>query len=190
MASVLDIVQQHLGPQEMQQISQQLGTDPATSQQAVNAALPAIVGGMAATAQQPGAASGIQSLLGSHAGILGSLGSMIGAGGAADGGGGILGQILGRHEDTVQTGVQQASGLGSDQTRKLLMILAPIVLGTLAKRSMNHGAAHTDPGQLNDVLKKDAVQAQQQAQAQGHHIGGILGKILDHVESPEMRARQ
>src|SRR5437764_10194702 len=168
MASVLDIVQQHLGPQEMQQISQQLGTDPATAQQAVNAALPAMVGGMAATAQQPAAATGIQSLLGSHAGILGSLGSMIGAGGAADGGGGILGQILGRHEDTVQSGVQQASGLGSDQTRKLLMILAPIVLGALAKRAMNHGAAQTDPGQLGDVLKQDATQAQQQAQAQGH----------------------
>ena len=188
MASVLDIVQQHLGPQEMQQISQQLGTDPGTAQQAVNAALPAMVGGMANTAQQPGGASGIQSLLGSHGGILGSLGSMIGAGGAADGGG-ILGQVLGRHEPAVQQGVQQASGLGSDQTRKLLMILAPIVLGALAKRAMNHGAAQSDPDQLNDVLKQDAAQAHQQAQAQGHHMGGLLGKILDHVESPEMRNR-
>ena len=60
----------------------------------------------------------------------------------------------------------------------------------VAKRAMSHGAAQTDPGQLNDVLKQDAAQAQQQAQAQGHHIGGILGKILDHVESPEMRNRQ
>ena len=54
MASTLDLVQEHLGPQEIQQISQQLGTDPTTTQQAVNAALPAIVGGMASTAQQPG----------------------------------------------------------------------------------------------------------------------------------------
>jgi hypothetical protein len=189
MASILDLVQQHLGPSEIGQISQQLGTDPATTQQAVNAALPAMVGGMASTAQQPDAASGIQSLMGSHGGILGSLGSMIGAGGAAAAGGGILGQILGRHEDTVQNGVQQASGLGSDQTRKLLMILAPIVLGALAKRAMNHGAAQTDPGQLNDVLRQDAAQAHQQAQAQGHHMGGILGKILDMAESPEMRNR-
>lgn len=188
MATVLDIVQQHLGPQEIQQISEQLGTDEGTAQQAVNAALPALVGGMASTAQQPGGASEIQSLFGSHGGILGSLGALIGAGGTADGGG-ILGQVLGQHGPAVQDGVQQASGLGSDQTRKLLMILAPIVLGALAKRAMSHGAAQTDPGQLNDVLRQDAAQAQQQAQAQGHHMGGLLGKILDMVESPEMRNR-
>jgi len=76
MASTLDLVQEHLGPQEIQQISQQLGTDPATTQQAVNAALPAIVGGLASTSQQPGGTSTIQQLLGSHGGILGSLGSL------------------------------------------------------------------------------------------------------------------
>jgi len=63
MASTLDLVQEHLGPQEIQQISQQLGTDPATTQQAVNAALPAIVGGLASTSQQPGGTSTIQQLL-------------------------------------------------------------------------------------------------------------------------------
>jgi hypothetical protein len=187
MASVLDIVQQHLGPQELAQISQQLGTDTGTTQQAVNAALPALVGGMASTAQQPGGAQGIQQLLGSHGGLLGSLGSLIGGGGAADGG--ILGQVLGRHQPDVQEGVQQASGLGSDQTRKLLIILAPIVMGALAKRAMSHGTAHENPADLNNVLQEDAVQAREHAQAQGHHVGGILGKILDHVESPEMRNR-
>ena len=31
MASILDLVQEHLGPQEIQQISQQIGTDPSTT---------------------------------------------------------------------------------------------------------------------------------------------------------------
>jgi hypothetical protein len=186
MASTLDLVQQHLGPQEIQQISQQLGIDPAQTQQAVNAALPAIVGGLASTAQQPGGASGIQQLLGSHAGILGSLGSLIGSGGAADSG--ILGQVLGHHQNDVNQGVQQASGLDSDRTRKLLMILAPIVIGALAKRAMSHGAAQTDPNQLNDVLRQDATQAQQQANAQGQkHVGGLLGKMLDMAYAPNLR---
>ena len=96
MASILELVQQHLGPQEIQQISQQRGTDPSTAQQAVSAALPAMVGSMASTAQQPGGASALQQLLGSHAGVLGSLGSIIGAGGAVDGGG-ILGDRLAGH---------------------------------------------------------------------------------------------
>ena len=185
MASILDLVQEHLGPQEIQQISQQLDTDPATTQQAVNAALPAMVGGLASTAQQPGGASTIQQLLGSHSGILGSLGSLIGGGGAADGG--ILGQVLGRHQEDVHQGVQQASGLDSDRTRKLLMILAPIVIGALAKRAMSHGAEN-DPAKLNDVLRQDATQAQEQAQASGQkHVGGLLGKMLDMAYAPDLR---
>ena len=167
MASTLDLVQEHLGPQEIQQISQQLGTDPATTQQAVNAALPAIVGGLASTSQQPGGTSTIQQLLGSH--------------------GGILGQVLGHHQADVNQGVQQASGLDSDRTRKLLMILAPIVIGALAKRAMNHGAEN-DPGKLNDVIRQDATQAQQQVQAQGQkHVGGLLGKMLDMAYAPDLR---
>ena len=186
MASTLDILQQHLGPNEIAQIAQQLGVDPAQAQQAVNAALPAMVGGAASTAQTSAGAGALQDMLGSHGGILGSLGSIISAGGA---GGGLLGSILGRHESTVQDGVTQSTGLGSDKVRQLLMILAPIVMGAIAKRAMSHGAAQDDPGQLGQVLQQDAVQAQQQAASHSPHMGGILGKILDMAESPEMRNR-
>jgi hypothetical protein len=188
MASILDLVQQHLGPQEITQISQQLGTDPNTTQQAVSAALPALVGGMATTAQQPQGATTLQGLLGSHGGVLGDLGSLIGAGAPADGGG-LLGQILGPHQATVQQGVEQQTGLGSDQTRKLLAILAPIVIGALAKRAVSHGSAHRDPEQLKQVLQQDGAEAQQQAQQQSPHLGGLLGKLMSMAESPEMRNR-
>lgn len=182
MASVLELVQQHLGPQEIQQISEQLGTDPVTAQQAVNSALPALVGGMANTAQEPDGATGIQQLLGSHAGVLGSLGALLGAGGVADGGG-ILGQVLGRTQPDVEHGVEQASGLGSDQTKKLLMILAPIVIGALAKRAMGQGKASENPTDLNDIIQQDATQAREQVQAQRNPIGGLLGKILGMAQS-------
>ena len=188
MASIMDLVQQHLGPQEIAQLGQQLGTDPGTAQQAVTAALPAMVGAMANTAQQPQGASALQGMLGSHAGVLGGLGSLIGAGAPADGGG-LLGQILGQHQSTVQQGVQQQTGLGSDQTRKLLAILAPIVMGALAKRAISQGAAHKDPEQLKQVLQQDGAEAQQQAQAQSPHMGGLLGKLMSMAESPEMRNR-
>lgn len=187
MASLIDLVKEHLGPQELALISQQLGTDQATTQQAVNAALPAMVGGLASTAQQPQAASGIQQLVSSHAGVLGQLGSLLGAGAPADGGG-VLGRILGQHQPEVQQGVQQASGLGSDQTRKLLMILAPIVLGALAKRAMSQGSAN-DPAAIQQSLQQDGQEAKQQAEAHSPHLGGLLGKIVGMAESPEMRSR-
>lgn len=187
MASLIDLVKEHLGPQELSQISQQLGTDQATTQQAVNAALPALVGGLANTAQQPQGSSGIQQLMSSHAGVLGGLGSLLGAGAPADGGS-VLGRILGQHQPQVQQGVQQASGLGSDQTRKLLMILAPIVLGALAKRAMSHGNAN-DQAAIQQSLQKDGQQAREQAEAHSPHLGGLLGKIMGMAESPEMRNR-
>lgn len=187
MASLIDLVKEHLGPQELQQISQQLGTDQATTQQAVNSALPALVGGLASRAQQPQGGTEIQQLMGSHAGVLGSLGSLLGAGPPADGGS-ILGRVLGQTQQDVQQGVQQASGLGSDQTRKLLMILAPIVIGALAKRAMNHGSA-PDPQEIQKSLQQEGQQAKQQAEAHSPHLGGLLGKIMGMAESPEMRNR-
>jgi hypothetical protein len=188
MASILDLVQQHLGPSEIAQISQQLGTDPNTTQQAVDAALPAMVGGMANTAQQPQGVNALQGLLGSHSGVLGSLGSLLGAGAPADGGG-LLGQILGQHQSTVQQGVEQQTGLGSDRTRKLLAILAPVVIGALAKRAADHGSAQQNPEELKQVLQQDGAEAHRQAQAQSTHMGGLLGKLMSMVESPEMRNR-
>ena len=183
MSSVIDLVQQHLGPQEIAQIGQQLGTDPAATKQAIDAALPGLVGGMASTAQQPKGAGELHTLMGSHSGVLGNLGSIISAGGA---GGGVLGSILGQHQPSVEQGVQQASGLGSDKAKKLLMILAPIVLSALARRSMGAGgAAPAQPdaagspagagGGLGDILRQEATQIQQQNPGA---FGGVLGKIL------------
>ena len=195
--SVIDLVQQHLGDQEIQQISQQLGVDQSAAQNAVQAAVPMMVGSMASTANQPSGASTIQSLLGSHGGLLDNIGGMLGSAGAggllgslggvigtpADGGGGLLGKILGQHENTVQQGVQQASGLNSDQTKKLLMILGPIVLAALARRHAQATAQGANPS-LSNVLQQDAQAAQAKAQATSPHVGGLLGKILSHVEGP------
>ena len=51
--SIVDLVHEHLGTEEIQNISQQLGVEPATAQSAIQAAVPMIVGGMAGTASQP-----------------------------------------------------------------------------------------------------------------------------------------
>ena len=155
--SLLDLVQQQLGPQEIQQISQQVGADPATTENAVHAAVPMLLGGMANGAREPEGASALGGLLGGGGGgalggllggagaggLGGLLGGMLGGGGGGGGGmdmGGMLGSVLGRSQPAVHDGVQQASGLNSDQTKKLLMILAPIVLMALAKRRQQ-GAA-------------------------------------------------
>jgi hypothetical protein len=175
--SLIDLVQQNLGPDGVQDISRQLGTDPATTQRAIDAALPMMVGGMAHAAQQPGGESTMRAALGAPAAggglgdVLGSLGGLGGLGGML---GGILGSILGGHHDTVQDGVSQASGLDSGKVTQLLILLAPIVLRALSK---HQAASH--PGGLGAGLQEEAQSAQ--ANAPSPHVGGILGKILGEL---------
>jgi hypothetical protein len=226
--SLLDLVQQQLGPQGTQQIAQQIGADPGTTQNAIQAALPMLLGGMASTSRQPGGASAIHGLLGQGGGAgglggliggllgggaaggapaagggLGSmLGGMLGGGGAAAGGagmGGLLGSLLGGHQGAVQDGVQQASGLNGDQTKRLLMILAPIAVAAIAhQRSQRQqqapsgavpgagagGAADLDGDGIPDYLEQEARHANAQAAQAQPNIGGLLGKFLDLGQRP------
>jgi len=173
-ASLLDMVQQHLGPNEIEQISQQLGVDPGQAQSAISTALPMIVGGMANHASQPAGADAIQQSLSSHGGILGNLGGLLGAGGPADGGG-LLGKVLGQHQAPVQQGVSKATGLDPQKAGKLLLMLAPIVMGVLARRQ---AATPSNPAAVGDELKREAQTAQQQAQVHAPQLGGLLGQIF------------
>jgi len=173
--SIADQVQQNLGDAEIQQIANQLGVDPTQARTAIDSAMPMLLAGMANTAQQTGGADAIQQAATSHAGLLDNLGAMFGNAGFGDSGG-LLGKILGQHTSTVQSGVEQHSGLDSNQTRRLLMILAPMVLAMLAKRRQ----ASPSPQPIDTDLRDEA----QRAQTKAPHVGGILGKILSHVETP------
>jgi hypothetical protein len=84
-----------LGPQVIEQVAGQLGTNPQQAQGAIQAALPLLLGAMGKNASQPEGAQALHSALQKdHASL--DLGSVLGAvmGGGGQGGGG-LGDILG-----------------------------------------------------------------------------------------------
>lgn len=170
--SLIDLVRQNMTSADVQKISGQLGADPSTTEQAIQAALPMMVGGMAGTAQQPGGESAIQSALG---GMLG--------GGGGGGLGGMLGGILGQHQSTVQDGVTKASGLDAGNAGKLLILLAPFVLRALAKHQDSQASASASTGAasggLGSILQKEAQDAMNSSSSP--HVGGVLGKILAGV---------
>ncbi len=179
---LIDTVQQYLGQGEVNQISQHLGIDPSQAQSAISAALPMIVGGMAKQAQSGGATS-VQQAIGAHADAANNVSSLLEAGPPADTGaaGGLLGRIFGGHTDTVNQGVQQATGLDSEKTRKLLMMLAPVVLGVLAHREFGgQPAQQAAPAQVENELTQEA----RTAASRSPHVGGLLGKLLGAVETP------
>lgn len=163
----------------LQQLAQQLGTDTAQTQEAVSAALPMMLGALGQNAAQP---QGAQALLGAlqrdHAGggmdLGGLLGSLLGGGGsagAAPDGAAILGHIFGGNQQRAETGLGQATGLGSE-AGQLLKLLAPIVMAFLAQRVQSGGM---DAGGLGQTLDQERERVQQQ----GGLGGGLLGSLLD-----------
>lgn len=93
MAGLLDLVSQQLSGSTVQRLSQQIGADPASTQKALSAALPLLVGGLArnATHSPQGAQSLARALDRDHDGsVLDNLGGLLGGGS-----GGALGSLLG-----------------------------------------------------------------------------------------------
>ena len=189
MSGILDTVQQQLTPDTVNQISQQLGVDPATTQQAITAALPVVLGGMASHADDPAAAAAMHDEADNHAGLLGGLGNLIpgGAGGmlgglasaiGAGGLGSVLGSVLGPKNSQVQDGVSKASGLDPQRAKQLMMILVPIVLAAIAHHKRSAGLA---PSEVGPTLQEQARTAQAEAERQAPHMGGLLGGIMSHV---------
>lgn len=170
----------------LQQMAQQLGTDTAQTHQAVGAALPLLLGALGRNAAQPQGAMDLFGALQQHQGGgaalggLGGLGGLLGgllgggasgAGGAAPDGAAILGHIFGGQQQRAETGLGQATGLGSNAGR-LLQMLAPIVMAFLAQRVSSSGLS---PDGLGQVLGQERAQVQQQ----GGLGGGLLGSLLD-----------
>ncbi len=150
-----------LGSLPIDQLAQQLGADPQEVTQAAATALPALLGGLHANASDPAGAGSILGALGQHdAGLLDG-GVDISQVDASDGEK-IASHIFGAKQDQV---VDQLGSLGSGTSsalvKKLIPMLAPIVMAWLAKRVMGGAAGQAAPsgtggsggGGLQDILQ-------------------------------------
>ncbi|MEO8379364.1 MAG: DUF937 domain-containing protein [Acidobacteriota bacterium] len=174
--SILDSIQQQLGPSTIQQMSSALGADPASTSSAISAALPALLGGLSRNASQPEGAASLDQALGAHDGsILDNLGGLLGGGGGGIGGA-ILGHIFGRKRDAVEAGVSRSSGLDAAQVAQLLAMLAPIVMGVLGRMKREKGV---DASSLPDVLGQASASANAAPAPGGFDLNSILDSNHD-----------
>jgi hypothetical protein len=185
MPSVFDSVTEQLSGSNLTQLSRQIGADEATTSQAVQAALPMLLGGLARNASSPDGAVSLGNALNDHrGGLMENLGGLLGNA-ESGAGAGILGHIFGQKRETVETGVGQATGLKQQQVGKLLMVLAPIVMAALARRQQAQqeqqvplpGSATPAPSEasgLPDIVQREAQEAQQRAPT---GLGGLLGML-------------
>ena len=178
MSTLVDSIMSNLGNDQVAAIAAKLGTDPAQARNAIEHALPLIVGGMAQNASTPQGAGALHDALGAHAGldISSVLGSMLGGSGnsSASGiGGAILGHIFGGNQSAANSGLGQVTGLGQQNAGQLMTILAPIVMAYLANHVQSQGLS---PGGLGGMLGQQSQQIQQG----GGLAGGLLNAVLNH----------
>ncbi len=131
----------------VRQMGQQFGLDESQVTSAIGALLPALAAGVNHNASNP---SGLDALLGAlgsgqHQRYVDDLQSL-GSAETIDDGNGILGHILGSKDVSRQVARQASlqSGVGADILKKMLPILAALLMGALAKGKL--GGSATQPG--------------------------------------------
>ncbi|MFT3801881.1 MAG: DUF937 domain-containing protein [Burkholderiaceae bacterium] len=125
------------------------------------------------------------------AGGLGDvLGGLLGGGGAAAGssafGGrqgnldGLLGHIFGGQQQRAETGLGQATGLGSGGAQTLLKVLAPLLMAFLAQRfTQGSGSSRAGSAPGPDDLSQALGEERSRIGQQGGLGGGLMTAVLD-----------
>lgn len=183
MAGILDGVMQQLDGESLQKMSTALGTDNATTSNAVSAAVPLLVAALAKNSATPEGATALAGALDrDHDGsALNNVSSLLDG---AQGGMGqkILGHILGGRQGNITQSLGASTGLGAGKTATLLAMLAPMVLAYLGRQKREKGL---DAGGLGSVLgsERDGIAAR------GGSLGGLMsmldrdndGSVVDDV---------
>jgi hypothetical protein len=176
MSGLVDNILSHLDDAQIGAIAAQIGTDPAQARNAIEQALPLIVGHLAQNASTPQGAGALNNALGEHAGfnISDVLNGVLSGSASGQGiGGAILGHIFGGNQTAANQGLGQVTGLGQQNSAQLMAILAPIVMAALANHAQSQG---TGAGGLGGLLAQEAQQIRQGSGV----AGGLLNAVLNH----------
>lgn len=176
MSSLLDTLNQALGDDSVNKISQQIGAHPDQTRTAIQQALPMILGALGQEAADPQRAPGLHKALAEdHDGsvlddpqayLSGDLPQK------ATDGQGILDHVLGDRQPAAQQALSSKSGLDLGKIASLLPILAPLVMSLLGKQSRSGGIGS---GDLASILRGETTQAAGASPDIGDLLGSILG---------------
>lgn len=163
----------------IRQIAKQLGVSEAQASAAVSAALPTLVKGLEANAQDPAGAAKLDKAVKSKSTSLVEGGISL-ADVDPDDGAKIVKHIFGgKSNDVAATlgGLGGEGGLGSDLTKKLLAILAPIVMAWVLKK-VTGGSSDSSGGGIGDILGQVLTGSSGGSGSSGGVLEDILGSVL------------
>lgn len=209
--SALDALLGHLDPSTIQRMAGQLGATPQQTQNAIQAALPLLMGAMQRnTGRQNGADELYRAVSDDHQGVdlndlLGGLLGRVGDGAYERstssprdlGGNGagpasrspmetgrkILGHIFGGQQPRAEAGVARASGLNLSSAGQLLAMLAPLLMSALGRARQQRGL---DSGGLSEAIGQDTGRM---ANGAGGGLQKVLASVLDGDGDGDVDAR-
>ena len=157
--NILDSIMNAGNGAAVRQIGSQVGLDEAQTAAALSALVPALSAGLRQNLQTPDGLSGLVGALsaGNHQRYVDNPAVLGDAGTVADGNG-ILGHILGSKDVSrrvaAETGAQ--TGLGPDVMKRMLPLVATLVMGAMSRHAAAGGAssltAGAGPGGLLEML--------------------------------------
>ncbi|WP_224490388.1 DUF937 domain-containing protein [Robertkochia flava] len=156
MAGLVSLLESDLGKQIIGGLSNETGVDQARAAEFTGMAMPLIMGALKKNAKSPEKAGGLLDALNTerHDGrILDDLDGLFQGGVNEEilkDGAGILGHIFGQSTPEMENELSRRSGLNTRDISKMMMTLAPILLGMLGRQKRRNQISN--PDQLNTLL--------------------------------------
>ena len=159
--NIVSIIMQYLTPDVIGRIADALGLDRGSAQTAVGTAVPALLAGLCNVAALPGGAQKLAESAKQQAGLLEGLSSSSGGtttANLADSGSRMLSSLFGGTHNALAAPIAKAAGLSTGEGASLLGMLAPVVMGAIAKQQ---GGRSIDAGGIESLLaaQKDNIVA-------------------------------
>jgi hypothetical protein len=181
MFSLEDLLGREQGNNAVEQISQNVGSNPALVNTAIQMALPVILGGLAKNVQSEQGAQNLDKALSNdhQGGLLNNLTDYLTGGVPAPqqasretNGAGILEHILGANQGAATQEISNQTGLSMGQVANILITLAPIVMGYLGKQKQQNDLG---AGGISDLI----LGQQKQLESTGNPMLDMASRVLD-----------
>ncbi|MEQ1717742.1 MAG: DUF937 domain-containing protein [Hyphomicrobium sp.] len=187
--NLVSLAMQYLGPVIINKIASSLGMGQGVAGKLIAAAIPTILASLAGSSAKPGGAGALGGILSKlDPNILGNLGNLIGGSGQqqlVDSGSNALSSLLGGASTNAIAGaLGKFGGIDAAKSSSLLGMLAPVVLGSLAKQQQSSGL---DAAGIASLLgsQKDNIAAAMPAGFSDLLKGsGVLDSIAGNLKAP------
>ena len=179
---IADLMKQVATGDNLSLISKSVGSDEKSVQSALGMGIPMIMGSMAQTAQTPGGADMITSMMGQMGGSnpIDNLGGFLGSS-AASGGSGMAHSILGSQMAPISNAIAQKTGLPPAVVEKILAIATPMIMGYVTK---SMGGKQVDQQGLASLLGDQSKMAMQSSPDASRLAERVLGSQKDAAGVP------